>query len=64
MVGSKDMHITYQEFVEKDGTNKSQFGNIIIHVNLLDNLLIKEHGISEVNWMKIDVEGAEFDVLK
>ena len=33
-------------------------------LNSLDNLLIKEHGISEVNWMKIDVEGAELEVLK
>jgi FkbM family methyltransferase len=74
MVGSKDMHIThqefldmyitYQEFLEKGGTDKPQFGNTVIHVNSLDNLLIKEHGISEVNWMKIDVEGAELDVLK
>ena len=74
MVGSKDMHIThqefldmyitYQEFLEKGGTDKPQFGNTIIHVNSLDNLLIKEHGISEINWMKIDVEGAELDVLK
>ncbi len=74
MVGSKDMHIThqefldmnitYQEFLEKDGTDKPQFGNTIIHVNSLDDLLIKQHGISEVNWMKIDVEGAELDVLK
>ena len=33
-------------------------------MNTLDNLLIKQHGISEVNWMKIDVEGAELEVLK
>jgi hypothetical protein len=33
-------------------------------LNTLDDLLIKEHGISEVNWMKIDVEGAELEVLK
>jgi FkbM family methyltransferase len=74
MVGSKDMHITqlefldmyitYQEYLEKGGTDKPQLGNTIIHVNSLDNLLIKQHGISEVNWMKIDVEGAELDVLK
>ncbi len=74
MVGSKDMHIThqefldmyitYQEFLEKGGTDKPQFGNTIIHVNSLDDLLIKQHEIREVNWMKIDVEGAELDVLK
>ena len=38
--------------------------NTIVHLNTLDNLLIKQHGISEVNWMKIDVEGAELEVLK
>ena len=74
MVGSKEMHIThqefldnyitYKEFLEKGGTDKPQFGNTLIHVNSLDDLLIKEHGIREVNWMKIDVEGAELDVLK
>jgi FkbM family methyltransferase len=41
MVGSKDMHITQLEFLEKGGTDKPQLGNTIIHVNSLDNLLIK-----------------------
>ena len=74
MVGSKDMHITYQDFLdmyityqdflENGGTDKPQFGNTIIHVNSLDNIIIKQHEIREVNWIKIDVEGAELDVLK
>jgi FkbM family methyltransferase len=37
---------------------------IEVNANTLDNLLQK-NGISrEVNWIKIDVEGAEFEVLK
>jgi FkbM family methyltransferase len=64
-VSSKDMHTNYQEdsYKEFDETGKAQIGNTTVHLNTLDNLLIKEHGIREVNWMKIDVEGAELDVL-
>jgi FkbM family methyltransferase len=64
-VSSKDMHTNYQEdsYKEFDETGRAQMGNTTVHLNTLDNLLIKEHGISEVNWMKIDVEGAELDVL-
>jgi FkbM family methyltransferase len=65
-VGSKDMHTNYQDDSSKefDETGKAQIGNTTVNLNTLDNLLLKEHGISEVNWMKIDVEGAELDVLK
>jgi FkbM family methyltransferase len=34
-----------------------------VQANTLDNLL-QRNGIKEVNWMKIDVEGAEYEVLK
>jgi FkbM family methyltransferase len=34
-----------------------------VNADTLDNLL-KVRGINEVNWIKIDVEGAEFEVLK
>ena len=36
-----------------------------VNANTLDNLL-QQNGISQeqVNWIKIDVEGAEFEVLK
>jgi len=34
-----------------------------VQVNTLDNLL-QRNGIKQVNWIKIDVEGAELDVLK
>jgi FkbM family methyltransferase len=36
---------------------------IEVNANTLDNLLQK-NGIPQVNWIKIDVEGAEFEVLK
>src|SRR5215208_5981053 len=63
---SKDIHTNYQDdsHREFDETGKAQIGNTTVYLNTLDNLLIKEHGISEVNWMKIDVEGAELEVLK
>ena len=28
------------------------------------NHLLQQNGIAEVNWIKIDVEGAEYEVLK
>ena len=34
-----------------------------VDANTLDNLL-PQNGIEEVNWIKIDVEGAEYEVLK
>jgi len=66
IVSSKDMHTYYQDdsCKEFDETGKAQIGNTTVHLNTLDNLLIKEYGINEVNWMKIDVEGAELEVLK
>src|SRR5688572_10415645 len=65
-VSSKDIHTNYQDdsYKEFDETGRAQIGNTIVNLNTLDNLLIKEHGISEVNWIKIDVEGAELEVLK
>jgi FkbM family methyltransferase len=66
MVGSKDTHIKYQELLGRDihESEINQFGTNKIHINSLDNLLIKERGINRVNWIKIDVEGAELEVLK
>jgi FkbM family methyltransferase len=37
---------------------------IEVNANTLDNLLQKNGLSREVNWLKIDVEGAEFEVLK
>jgi FkbM family methyltransferase len=66
MVGSKDTHIKYQELLGREihESEINQFGTNKIHTNSLDNLLIKERGINKVNWIKIDVEGAELEVLK
>jgi FkbM family methyltransferase len=36
---------------------------IQVKANTLDSLLL-ENGINQVNWIKIDVEGAEYEVLK
>ena len=65
-VVSKDMHTNYQDdsYKEFDETGRAKIGNTIVNLNTLDDLLIKQHGISEVNWIKIDVEGAELEVLK
>jgi FkbM family methyltransferase len=65
-VSAKDTYNNYQDdsYKEFDETGRAKIGNTIVNLNTLDDLLIKEHGISEVNWMKIDVEGAELEVLK
>lgn len=34
-----------------------------VNADTLDNIL-KQNGVNQVNWIKIDVEGAEFEVLK
>jgi FkbM family methyltransferase len=44
-----------------EGKNKGKF--VEVYADTLDNLL-QQNGISKVNWIKIDVEGAEFEVLK
>jgi|SRR5918992_957277 hypothetical protein len=46
-----------------DGNEKPEDKTVAVHVNTLDNLL-QQNGINEVNWIKIDVEGAELEVLK
>ena len=37
-----------------------------VNANTLDNILLQQNGIShaDINWIKIDVEGAELEVLK
>ena len=66
IVFSKEANITIEELLGRDldKIEKTQIGNTRINVNTLDNLLIKQCGINEVNWIKIDVEGAELEVLK
>jgi len=66
VVGSEDKYIKYEDFsgMENDEFRKDHIKNNIMHVNSLDNILINQHGINEVNWIKIDVEGSELEVLK
>jgi FkbM family methyltransferase len=47
----------------KNGKPNTVNKTIAVHVNTLDNLL-QHNRINEVNWIKIDVEGAELEVLK
>ena len=44
-------------------SNEIERKYIEVEADTLDNLL-KTRGINEVNWIKIDVEGAELEVLK
>jgi FkbM family methyltransferase len=61
---AKDMHTNYEEnsYREFDESGRAKIGNSIVYLNTLDNLLEKEHGVNEINWMNIDVEGAELSV--
>ena len=48
-------------------TNRISSNNqkyIEVKANTLDSLLLQKGGIKQVNWIKIDVEGAEYEVLK
>ena len=45
-----------QKYLSKEKT-------VAVQVNTLDNLL-QRNGINHVNWIKIDVEGAELEVLR
>src|SRR6476661_333667 len=49
--------------VDRPNTKQDRF--IEVNANTLDNLL-EQNGLNhaEINWIKIDVEGAEFEVLK
>jgi len=40
------------------------FGSIEVTAKKLDNVLLDELGVEKVDWVKIDVEGAEYEVLK
>ena len=53
----------HSTMLERVGENRKKF--VEVNANTLDNLL-QQNGISheDVNWIKIDVEGAEFEVLK
>ncbi len=54
-------HTTYNTVMSDRAKNEDKF--VEVSANTLDYLL-QLKGIMDVNWIKIDVEGAEFEVLK
>jgi FkbM family methyltransferase len=54
-------HTTYNTVMSDRAKNEDKF--VEVSANTLDYLL-QLKGITDVNWVKIDVEGAEFEVLK
>jgi FkbM family methyltransferase len=67
IVYSKEMELGLAEynkmFSDGDGKSETKDKTKVVHVNTLDNLL-QQNEIKEINWIKIDVEGAELEVLK
>src|ERR687890_2565039 len=61
--GEESGNTIYNTLISDRATNEEKF--VEVNANTLDYLL-KSKGIKqeEVNWIKIDVEGAEFEVLK
>jgi FkbM family methyltransferase len=61
--GEKSNRTIYNTLISSRATDEEKF--VEVNANTLDNLL-QQGGISdaEVNWIKIDVEGAELEVLK
>jgi FkbM family methyltransferase len=58
-------HTIYNTIIVDKAKNEDKF--VEVNANTLDNLLLQQqNGIShtDINWIKIDVEGAEFEVLK
>jgi len=60
----QESHYTIYNTIMSSRQNAREDTFVEVNANTLDNLL-EQNGIShEVNWMKIDVEGAELEVLK
>ncbi|MFL6400133.1 MAG: FkbM family methyltransferase [Nitrososphaeraceae archaeon] len=55
-------HTIYNTLIPSRAKDEEKF--IQVNANTLDNLLQKNGMPQEVNWIKIDVEGAELEVLK
>jgi FkbM family methyltransferase len=55
-------HTIYNTLIPSRAKDEEKF--IEVNANTLDNLLQKNGVPREVNWIKIDVEGAELEVLK
>jgi FkbM family methyltransferase len=62
-LGYTGHHTTMFNFVSTRHNVKAEEKFIEVNANTLDYIL-QQNGIREVNWIKIDVEGAEFEVLK
>jgi FkbM family methyltransferase len=65
---SKEMEMQLDDYIsmlsgESKKGHAKQNTAAAVHVNTLDNLL-QQNGINQVNWMKIDVEGSELEVLR
>jgi FkbM family methyltransferase len=57
------LYSTYSILTERSEKNTEKF--VEVNADTLDNLLLKNKiNYDDVNWIKIDVEGAEFEVLK
>jgi FkbM family methyltransferase len=56
------LYSSYSVIPERAGKNPSDFTEV--ECKKLDNLIFEIENINEVNWIKIDVEGAELEVLK
>ncbi|HYO06507.1 MAG TPA: FkbM family methyltransferase [Phototrophicaceae bacterium] len=57
----EENHTIYNTIMSDRATDEKKF--VEVNANTLDAIL-QSRGISEVNWIKIDVEGAELEVLK
>jgi FkbM family methyltransferase len=55
------LYSSYSTIAERAGQGLQSY--VEVSADTLDNLL-RQVGIDEVNWIKVDVEGAELDVLK
>jgi FkbM family methyltransferase len=61
--GHRSLMTNYPDFPAPKDHKVNETRYIEVEADILDNLL-KSRGINEVNWIKIDVEGAEYEVLK
>jgi FkbM family methyltransferase len=61
--GEESGHTIYNTVISDRATNEDKF--VEVNANTLDYLLqSKGINLEDVNWIKIHVEGAEFEVLK
>jgi FkbM family methyltransferase len=64
IVYSKEMQLDFFQYARMlEWDEKTEGKSVTVNANTLDNLL-RSYGIREVNWIKIDVEEAELEVLK